>query len=190
MRTLFLAAVCAVLLTTEARADPTGSVDFGTSLSAFSAASGSYGPWVVEDLNVRMPPGGDLGFELVNRNSSDPFNPNRQTYEGIDDFHTWSKLLTTYALVSFGSGPPFASARAYLEGDLTVRKGLQLTLGAGDSGTVGLGATRYARVGATLYKGDGYVAVVYTPGWSQLIGYTQGYTLSVAFGHPGKTTET
>jgi YaiO family outer membrane protein len=92
--------------------------------------------------------------------------------------------------MSFGSGPPFATTKFYIEGDATVHKGLQVAFGAGDSGAVGLGATRSLHAGATLYKGDGYVSFAYTPGWSQVIGYTQGYTLSMAFGHPGKTTET
>lgn len=190
MRTTFLAMLCFVLLSSAARADQKGSLDVSSSLSTFSSPNTSYGPWLIDDVNLRLPPGGDVGFEFSSRSARDSFNPNTQHYGAIDDYYHWSKDFTSYALFGVGSGPPYASTRGYVEGDLSLSRRFVAELGAGDAATTGLGATRSIHLGSTYYKGDAFISFAYTPAWSQLIGYTQSYLLTVAFGHPGRTTET
>lgn len=173
-----------------AAASDTTSVDLSTTLSTFASASGSYGPLTEQDLQIRFGPTGAFGIGIADRNARGTFSSTHTQNATIDVSHQWSPRFTSYAALGTGSGPPYPSRQAYLQGETLIAKGVTVLTGAGTSFTVGTGQTRSLKFGATYYRGDGYAALTYTPAWSQTLGSMQGYLFSLALGHPGNTTET
>lgn len=167
-----------------------GSIDLSTSVSGLPSAAGIYGPVTEQSVAVRLPPDGRLGFEFTNRNSKDTFGPSHTLGASADYYRRWTQRFSSYALVSTASGPPHAARAVYLQGDLAGPHGFVISAGTGVSSLYGIGVYRIVKLGGTYYRGDGYASLTYTTGWSALIGNTQSYLASIAFGHPEHTTET
>lgn len=167
-----------------------GSIDTSASVSAFSSPSNAYGPWVYVNVDAQLPPSGLTGLHFENRRASDRFNPNTEHAFTVDQYLRISPRTTAYASAQFGSGAPYARDRFTAEIDRAAGHGLVVFTGGSLGSGYGVGSLQQLYGGAYYYFGDDYVSVRYSPSWSSALGSTQGYQLSVALGHPRKTTET
>lgn len=184
----YVAAIAAACLPVQALA--AGTVDVSASVSAFSSPSNAYGPWVYENVDAQLPPSGLTGLHFENRRASDRFNPNTEHAFTVDQYVRISPKTTAYASAQFGSAAPYVRDRFTAEIDQAAGHGLAFFAGASTGSGYGVGSLQQLYGGAYYYFGDDYVSVRYTPAWSSVLGSTQGYQLSLALGHPQKTTET
>ncbi|MFN2450065.1 MAG: YaiO family outer membrane beta-barrel protein [Candidatus Baltobacteraceae bacterium] len=187
---LAVLSLCVWILADTAHGAAAGSVDISTSASSLSSPSNVYGPWTFEDLDVQLPPDGEVGVHFENRRSADRFNSSTRQLLGLDASRAFSKAITLYAAASFGSGAPYARDRFTLETDVKVGRHWVPFIGGSLGSGYGIGATQQLDAGAFYYFGDDYASFRYMPSWSKLLGAAQGYTFALALGHPGRTTET
>lgn len=187
MRILFL---IVLLLETGAPAIAGGTIDASTTLDTLSSASGAYGPWVYEDLDVTLPPQGTTGIHFENRRASDKFNPTTHSFFGLDTYQRFSHSFTLYAGMFSGTGAPYPRFRFNAEAQIAAGAGFVPFAGGSVGSGYGIGATHSLTVGTYYYFGDNYAVVRYTPSWSQALGQVQGYSAALALGHPGKTVHT
>lgn len=159
-------------------------------MSAFSSASSAYGPWVYENLDVQLPPGGNTGLHFENRRASDLYNPNTEHAFTVDRYVRVTHGLTGYAAAQFGSGAPYVRDRFTGELDMNAGHGLVAFAGGSLGSGYSVGTLQQLYGGAYYYFGDQYVSVRYAPSWSSVLGSAQGYSFTLALGHPQRTTET
>lgn len=181
---------CVLIAASAACAAAAGTVDISTSASAISSASNAYGPWIFEDVDVQLPPTGDIGVHFENRRASDRFNPSTHQLLGLDAYHSLSRATSVYAAAAFGSGAPYARDRFTLEADVRAGRGWVAFAGGSLGSGYGIGAMQQLYAGAYYYFGDDYASFRYAPSWSSVLGAARGYAFTLALGHPGRTTET
>lgn len=167
-----------------------GTVDISGAAYGLSSPSGAYGPWVYENIDVTLPPSGTTGLHFENRRASDKFNPNTQSQFGVDTYQKLSPALTLYAGAFAGSGAPYFRDRFTAEADVNAGHGFVPFAGGSLGSGYGVGTIRQLTAGTYYYFGDNYASFRYTPVWSQLLGETQGYSVTLALGHPGRTMHT
>lgn len=167
-----------------------GTLDLSTTVTGLPSTAGIYGPVSEQRLVVRLPPGHNFGIELANRTTKDRFRPAHAEYAAVDGRVDWSKHFSTTVLASVASGPPYPARRIAVQADALVHRGTVLSVGGELNSQFGIGIVRTARFGGTYYRGDGYASFMYSSSWSSVLGHMRGYLGSVAFGHPGQTTET
>lgn len=173
-----------------ARAGTAGSVQASVSVESLTSPANAYGPWIYEDVDVQLPPDALTGIHLENRHASDRFNPNTEQYVTLDRYQHVSRASTLYASASFGSGAPYSRDRFALEYDVGVGHGVVFFAGGALGNQYGLGAAQQLSLGAYYYFGDSYASFRYAPAWSRTLGSTQGYSFTLALGHPQRTVTT
>lgn len=167
-----------------------GSVDVSASVATFASPSNAYGPWVYEDIDVQLPPSAQTGIHFENRRASDLFNPNTEQSLTVDQYLHVTRGITGYASAQFGSGAPYVRDRFTAELDAKAGRPFVIFMGGSLGSGYGVGSLQQLYGGVYYYRGDGYVSFRYSPAWSSVLGSTQGYLLTVALGHPQRTTET
>lgn len=187
MRTLVLTMLFCAL---PAAALAGGTVDISGAAYGLSSPSGAYGPWVYENIDVTLPPSGTTGLHFENRHASDKFHPTTESQFGIDTYKKISSALTLYAGAFAGTGAPYFRDRFTAEADVNVGRGFVPFVGGSLGSGYGVGPIGQITAGTYYYFGDDYFAVRYTPTWSKLLGQTQGYSATLALGHPGRTVHT
>lgn len=181
---------CALIAANTALGAAAGSVDLSASASSLSSSSDAYGPWIVEGIDVQLPPSGNVGVHFENRRASDRYNPStRQLFE-VDAYRALSRSTSLYAAASFGSGAPYARDRFTLEANVKVARGWVAFAGGSLGSGYGIGSMQQLYAGVYYYFGDDYASFRYAPAWSSVLGAARGYAFALELGHPGRTTET
>jgi len=180
----------ALVLATTSPAAAGGSADLSALASTLSSPSNAYGPWLTEDLSLRLPPDGGAGIEIVSRHTSDRFSPSTAQYFVLDDYHAWSKRFSTYVAAGAGTGAPFARTRFSLEGDLVTGRRIVAVAGLTVAQTYDAGALTQASIGLDYYFADDYLSLRYRPTWSATLGNTSGFASVLSLGRPGRSTHT
>jgi len=183
-------ACIALSLLTGVAAQADGSVDLSTTVTTLRSPANTYGPWVSTTLSVRLPPDRETGFEITNRRASDRLNPTTARFLEINNYHKFSRAISTYIAVAAGSAPPFPQSRFAAEVDVALSKHIGLALGGSTANDYVIGGLRQARLGLDYFFGDNYASIRYIPTWSALLGSSHAYSFALRAGVPGKTTET
>jgi hypothetical protein len=187
-----LAAVAVALIAAclGAQAHAGESVDLSTSITSVSSPGNIYGPWVTTDASVRLLPGAETGFEFTNRRASNLINPSTAWVLEVNNYHKFSRRLSTFAAVDAGSAAPYPRSRFAAEVDVSLTKHIGAALGGSTANDYVVGGLQQAHLGLDYFFGDNYASVRYIPTWSPRLGSSHAYSFAIRGGVPGKTTET